>query len=252
MTAGGSAKKVWYLRRLDLFTELSAADIERLAALLNDRFLPAGVELLGRREREQVFLVKTGAVRVDIGHQPRQATVALLGPGRMFGLSSALGETAPVVTARTVVPSYVCITTWATLFEVLADHPRVLLRMIGSLAEYVFRIETWRVWLGGAAPAARLARLVLELADEFGEPVANGQMIPIPLGRADLARMVGSSRETASRVMAGFERSGWVGQEGGRLIVRNRPALAAAMRGKRGRFGMVGAEEETNDPGALP
>jgi len=227
MTGAESRTKVWYLRRLDLFAGLSEDEVDEMARLLHDHHIPAGVELLGQRERDQIYLIKEGAVRVDVGEGPRRATAALLGPGRVFGLSSAVGEDAPAVAATAVVPSYVCIATWAKLVEVLAHRPPVLLRMMRSLAEQVFRIEAWRARRGAAPPAARLAELVLELADEFGEPTAEGLVLPFRLERADLGRMVGTSRETASRVMAGFERSGWVGRSAGRLVVRDRRALAA-------------------------
>ena len=68
--------------------------------------------------------------------------------------------------------------------------------------------------------------MLLELDDEFGEPAALGRRIPFRLTRADLAGMVGVSRETASRLMTEFGRAGWVGRDGGLLFVRDREALA--------------------------
>lgn len=248
MTGAAPRKKVWYLQRLDLFADLSEEEVEEMAVLLHDHHVPAGVELLGRRERDRVYLVKEGAVRVDVGEGPNRATVALLGPGRLFGLSSAAGENAPAVAATTVVSSYVCIATWSKLVEVLTVRPPVLLRVMRSLAEQVFRIETWRARLGAKPPAARLAGLVLELADEFGEPGEGRRVLPFRLERADLARMVGTSRETASRVMAGFERAGWVGRDGGRIVVRDRQALAAEARGDHGGNRMTLAEGTDADP----
>jgi len=47
------------------------------------------------------------------------------------------------------------------------------------------------------------------------------------LTQVDLARMVGLSRETTSRLLTEFRRAGWVTRERGLLGVRDRQALAA-------------------------
>lgn len=227
MSEAGEAKKVWHLRRLDLFAALSEGDVAAMAALLDDHHLPAGVDLLGHRQRDQVFLVKEGAVRISVGEGRRAATVALLGPGRLFGLSATIGEDDPTISATTVTPSYVCTATWSRLLEVLVRHPQVLLQVTRSLAQQVFRIETWRERLGTVPPRGRLAALLVELSEEFGEPTAAGRRIPFRLTRADLARMIGAARETTSRLMAEFERAGWLGRDDGRLVVRDRAALTA-------------------------
>ncbi|MDQ3407367.1 MAG: Crp/Fnr family transcriptional regulator [Chloroflexota bacterium] len=219
-------KKVWYLRHIDLFASMTDDEIEEVAQLLDDHYLPAGAELLGERRRDRVFLIKTGAVRLGTDAPQRQVTFALLGPGRLFGLSSAIGDDDPQISATTLLPSYVCFATWPKLLEVFVQYPQVMAKMMAALAEQVFRAESWRERLQVDSPRHRLATLLVELCDEFGEPTSDGQRIRFRLTQADLARMIGLSRETVNRVMAEFDRCGWVTREGGLLVVRDRPALA--------------------------
>jgi CRP/FNR family transcriptional regulator len=212
-------RKVWYLRRLDLFASMTDPEIAELAALLDDHLVPPGIELLGSRRHDQVYLIKHGAVGITTGEGRRAVTVALLGPGRLFGLSASTGTDDPTIAATTLVPTYVCVATWGRLVDVMVRHPAVLLKLVGSLAHQVFQVETWRERHAERAPAQRLDALLHDLADEFGEPVDGGLRLPFRLSRADLARMVGLSRETTSRLMAGFERSGRVRQEAGRIVM---------------------------------
>lgn len=219
-------KKVWYLRRLDLFTSMTDAEIEEIARLLDDHHVAPGVELLGKRHRDQVYLVKAGAVRLHAGNSRQSVTLALLGPGRIFGLSSTIGDTDPLIGATTLVPSYVCFATWPKMMEVFVQRPEVMLKVTHALAEQVFRAEYWRGRLGLGSPRLRLADLLLELSDEFGEPTTRGHRIRFRLTQADLGRMIGLSRETVSRLMAEFDRQGWVERDEGLLLVRDRSALA--------------------------
>ncbi|HET8632430.1 MAG TPA: Crp/Fnr family transcriptional regulator [Thermomicrobiales bacterium] len=223
--SGAERTKVWYLRRLDLFSVLAGADLAAMASLLDDRHFPAGAELLAARDRDCVYLVKDGAVRLYTAGDPRPVTLALLGPGRLFGLSSAIGVDDPALGAVTVAPSYVCRTTWPRLLELGARRPRMLLRLTRALAEQVFLAETWVERRRAGGPRTRLAGLLLELDDEFGEADDAGRRIRYRLTQADLARMVGVSRESANRALADFARAGWVGRERGRLLVRDRQAL---------------------------
>jgi CRP-like cAMP-binding protein len=230
MSAGGP-RKVWYLRRIDLFAGMTEAEVEELCCVLDDVQLPAGAELLHDRRRDRAYLVKEGAVRLYAREQGEEVTLALLGPGRLFGLSASVGEPGPAVDAMTLEPAYICFASWDRLLEALIQRPPVLLGLVHRLAEQLFVAEAWIQRFQTTLPQARLADLLLELSAEFGEPdAAGGRRLRFRLTQADLARMVGLSRETVSRLLAEFARQGWVVREGGRLLVRDQPALAALAR----------------------
>lgn len=222
-------RKVWHLRRIDLFASMTQEEIERLATLLDDQFVPPGAELLGNRERDRVFLVKRGAVRLYEELNAHQVTLALLGPGKLFGLSSTFGDDSPALSAQTMTESYMCFSTWPRLVEVLSGHPQVILRMMRGLAEQVFHAETWLARVGTRSPRTRLADLLIELCDEFGEPVPGGRRIQFRVTQLDLARMVGVSRETVSRLMTELRTKGIISREHGRLIIHDRARLAEEM-----------------------
>ena len=226
MSDAGDRKKVWYLRHIHLFASMTDEEIEAVARLLGDHRHPAGVELLGDRLQDRVYIVKEGAVRLHAGVSRRQVTLALLGPGRVFGLSSTLGDDAPLIDATTLVPSYVCVATRPKMMEVFVHFPAVMLKMTGALAEQVFRADAWRERFGMTSPRHRLAHLLIELSEEFGEPAAQGRRIRFRLTQADLAGMIGLSRETVSRLMAEFGRRNCVARDGDFLIVLDRDALA--------------------------
>ncbi len=225
-------KKVWYLRRLDLFLSLTDEEIEEIARQLDDHEVPAGVELLRDRQRDRIYLIKTGVVRLYVAEQEQQLTLALLGPGRLFGLSSTFGATDPAIGAITLEPSYICFATWAKLLEAFSHHPQVMLRMTVALAEQIFLAETWVERLHARDPRTRLAQLLLELCDEFCEPVDRGRRLRFRLTQADLARMINVSRETVSRLIAEFNRAGWVTREGSFLVIHDRASLEALVQGR--------------------
>jgi CRP/FNR family transcriptional regulator len=219
-------KKVWYLRRVDLFASLTDGEIGEIAELLGDHHIPTGHDLLGDTHRsDKLILVKEGAVRLQTCDSGQRVSLALLGPGRVFGFSSIVGDDSPLMSATTLAPSYVCFTSWSKMMDVFMRYPQVMVKMTAALAELLFEAETWRARLGMSSPGHRLANLLVELSDEFGEQTIAGRRISFRLTQIDLGSMVGLSRETVSRLMAEFGRQGWVAREEGLLVVRDRAAL---------------------------
>ncbi len=224
MGTDGTQKKVWYLRRLDLFLSLTDEEVEAIAQVLDDQQIPAGTELLHDRRRDRIYLIKEGAVRLYAGEQRQQVTLALLGRGRLFGLASTFGEANPTIGASTLEPSYVCSATWPKILQLFEHHSQVMLQLTQALAEQIFFTETW-IEHHTRAPRLRLANVLLELYDDFGDPIDGGQRIRFRLTHADLARMISVSRETVSRLMADFSRAGWISRDGALVVIHNRAAL---------------------------
>lgn len=66
---------------------------------------------------------------------------------------------------------------------------------------------------------ARLAVLLLDLADRFGKPGAQGTELDIPLSQQDLGNLIGASREIVSLTLSEFRRRGAVSTVGRRMAL---------------------------------
>jgi CRP/FNR family transcriptional regulator, nitrogen oxide reductase regulator len=72
----------------------------------------------------------------------------------------------------------------------------------------------------------RIAHLLLKLADRIGEEAtADGITIPIVLSRQDIADLVGTTVETAIRVMSRWRKMGIVVNDKKGIIIRDRETL---------------------------
>jgi CRP/FNR family transcriptional regulator len=65
----------------------------------------------------------------------------------------------------------------------------------------------------------RLATLLLELAERFGEPEERGTVLDIPLSQQDLGNLIGASREIVSLTLSEFRRRDAVSMLGRRIVV---------------------------------
>ncbi len=193
--------KLWFLRRLDLLEGMSDVDMERLASVLKERECRVGEEVVVRPSGDRVYLVKEGRVSVmDDG-----VAVAILGPGQLFGTSALFGAAMTgqrVVALEDVV---VCEAPAAQFLAAMTLHPRLASKVVTNLARQLFELERSVERVARTRVEQRLADLLLRLA-RAGE----GRREVRGVSQADLARMVGAARESVSRTIAGWERTGIV------------------------------------------
>jgi CRP/FNR family transcriptional regulator len=71
----------------------------------------------------------------------------------------------------------------------------------------------------------RLSKLLLRLADQYGRDEDGGTVIDLTLSRQEIADMIGVSRETATRELSKFSRSGTIELEGKKIRLVDRPKL---------------------------
>jgi CRP/FNR family transcriptional regulator len=201
----------------------------RSAAVGNPRRIPSDAVVVRQGDSiESLFLLTSGAIRLSsVTLEGREIVVGLLGPGEVFGECALLGRPSPVE-ARAVGET--------EILGLPMSHLRDLLRRQPATAEELLRLVAARLHRTGraledsltGAVRARLSGRLRDLAETHGARTPEGVRIRIPLTRQELARMVGSTRESVSRTMGGLEGRGLVRTEGRSVVIPDPAALRAA------------------------
>jgi CRP-like cAMP-binding protein len=208
--------KLWFLRRLDLFEGLSDSEMERLGSLLQMRSCRTGQDVIVRPSGDRIYVVKSGRVRVLQG----DIAVAVLAPGQLFGTSALFGAAATNQHVVAVDDVVLCEAPAAQFLAAMTIHPRLAAKVATTLARQLFELERVVERSASDPVSSRLAELLLRMArhDESGAEVRG-------VSQEDLARMIGSSRETVSRLIAGWERDGVVRSHPRRIELADESAL---------------------------
>ncbi len=191
--------KLWFLRRLDMFEGLSDAQMERLGELMRDRRCRVGEDVVVRPAGDRIYLVKKGRVTVlDHG-----VAACVLGPGQLFGTSAFFGAATTDQRVIALEDAVICDAPAGQFLASMATHPRLAARMMTILAKQIFELERTVERTATEPVRRRLADLLLQMAKRDG-----GRIEVRALAEADLARMIGASRESVSRLVAAWERDG--------------------------------------------
>ena len=210
---------------------------ESLTAALEARAVPrrfADGDVIFRRGDggRSLFGVVSGRVQV-LGHgaDGREFVLTVLGPGEWFGELSlfdglsrthdnvAIGDTELLAVESREVEALLRAQPefWPPFAELMSHR----IRMLFGLLEDAVLLDL----------PTRLAKRLLELAGDHGTTAEDGTIeIDVHLPQEDLASMVGATREAVGRHLKRFEREGWIGVAYGRIVLRDRDALASTLR----------------------
>ncbi len=163
----------------------------------------------------------------------RDVTLGLAARGDVLAPAAAFGDRPTETGAEALTEGHVLLLGPDAWHRCATQEPDLNLKMAASIARRILRLQQKLEELSRGGVEGRVASALLELADDFGQPVAGGVKLEVPLSQEDLARLAGTTRETCSSTVADFARRGFV--RGGRLrglVVLDRAALEKLSEGK--------------------
>jgi CRP-like cAMP-binding protein len=190
--------------------------VDELAAGTRQVRLGAG-ELVWRagEEPDHVGVIQRGLVWI-VRRSPSpgvgESTLGLFGPREAIGVAAALeGSPYPADAIAAGDDVELLLVPSARLRDAASLDMGLAQAMNRALLDHTRALQAKIEVLTAGPVAARLAALLLHLADRFGDELEGGlTVLPLRLGRSDLARLVGARVETVIRVMSRWQKLGWL------------------------------------------
>jgi CRP/FNR family cyclic AMP-dependent transcriptional regulator len=217
------------VRPPDLPHSLPEGDVAALAGRLRRRVYRAGEPIIGpETPAERIYLVLAGRVRLfHRGPDGREVTVAVVGRGRIFGVSALLGQEQDGPLAEAAVDTLVCAAEAPAFLQLVAEHPSLMLRLAAQLGQRLIEVEQQLDHLASSDTRTRLVRALCQLAGQDGDQLPAGERrIRTRPTHAEWARQIGASRETVTRLLGRLEDEGHIRRDRRHIVVRNPTGLA--------------------------
>ena len=206
-------EKMWHLHHCPLFAGVSMAEMKHLADItVMFKLEPQERIVYDPEHANAIWMIKEGLLTLTYGDaEGKDATVMLFSPGDLFG---AIGEQQDLDYSQNVValkPTVLCRMTQQQMEALLHKYPEMGYRLTKFSWRRIARLQQRLAEIMTKSVKVRLATLLLNLSEEFGEAHADGtRSVGLTVTHDDLARLVGSSREMVSKVMGGFRENGWI------------------------------------------
>jgi CRP/FNR family cyclic AMP-dependent transcriptional regulator len=196
---------IWCMAEVDIFADLSASEMEAMAAAAPMKTYSAGELLYSPHQPvETLFILKKGRVRIfRVSPDGRALTTALITPGTIFGDMVLLGQRMHDNFAEAVDDVVVCVMARADVHRFLLSDPRIAMRISEILGRRVAELERRLADSVFKSVSQRVATTLCLLAGEQPQrPLGRG--VQLRLTHEQIAALTGTSRETTTKVLGEY------------------------------------------------
>ena len=179
-----------------------------------------------------LYMLGEGSAKVSIDSPDGKILVLRIAePGDLLGVDAALTGQPYETTVETLERCRIDFISSEDLSKLLQRDRKACLAVAHALSQELRGVvEHARLLLLSQSAAEKLARLLIRWCDQKGKRTADGIRINLGLTHEEIAQMIGSSRETVTRLLGELKRKQIVSLVDKAILVRNRKALELAGR----------------------
>jgi CRP/FNR family transcriptional regulator, cyclic AMP receptor protein len=220
---GASPQPVFCLTELEILQDLDVQEMANIAARAPMRALERGSLVWSPADgREVLYIVKSGRIRlVRTGADGRTLTLAVLGTGSLFGQMRLLGQDMRSTSAEAVDDVVLCQMSESDVRALLLSDVRVAARITEGLGRRLADLEQRLADAVLKTAPQRVAASLANLAAAAPTParLTGPRGREVRLTHAQLADLVGTTRETTTKVLGELQSRGVVALRRGTVVV---------------------------------
>ena len=215
------------VREEHLFCNLSQRAVQKLNEIKSAAVYPkSAVLFIEGQQPRGVFVLCTGKAKLSTSSSEGKTLITKISQaGDVLGLNAAISNHPYEVTAEMIEPGQANFIPREALLQFLKEHGEVAQRVAEQLSQnYYTAYQEIRTLGLTTSPAEKFAKLLLSWYSEKVQ--ANGQaQVKLTLTHEEIAEMIGTTRETVSRLFSDFKKKQLLQVKGSTLVLRNRVAL---------------------------
>jgi len=178
----------------------------------------------------KIYVIKSGRVRLlKSAASGKEMVMEVMVPGQICGGTTLFGEFHRSG-AQAVEPTAVYGMSRESYDYLLEKYPEIARGIIKYLGAKLMDAHDVIISLVSSKMESRIAAVIVRLCENHGTATGDGILINIRLTRQDIADIVGSTVETAIRIISKFQKEGLLATVKGRLLIKNLDAFVKMMK----------------------
>jgi CRP/FNR family transcriptional regulator, cyclic AMP receptor protein len=207
--------------------ELDPEDREAIEAVCSRRRYGAGEVIFHEGDDPGgVVIILTGRAKATaLAGSGKEVVLGFPGPGDLVGEVAVLDGGVRAATIAALEPLDALAMRGAVFRQFVDQHPAAGRVMVAQILARLRGADQQRVDFLGHAVMGRVARQLVVLAQEHGDPLPDGIAIGLPITQEELAGWTGASREAVAKALQSLRELGWIRTDRRRITVVDLEAL---------------------------
>jgi CRP/FNR family cyclic AMP-dependent transcriptional regulator len=215
------------VREEHLFCNLSPPALQQLNEIKSTAIYPKSAMLFieGQKPRG-VFVLCAGKTKLFTSSSEGKTIITKISEaGDILGLNATISNRPYEVTAEMVEAGQANFIARDAFLQFLREHGEVAVRVAEQLSRNYYSAHEEIRTLGLTnSPAEKFAKFLLSWSSD-SQGVRNGSQVRLTLTHEEIAEMIGTTRETVSRLFSEFKKKQLLQSKGSTLIIRDKSGL---------------------------
>ncbi len=211
-----------------LFCDMSAASIASIDAIKFTGVYPKGSLLFVEGEMPRgIFILCSGRAKLTTSStEGKTLIVKIAEPGEVLGVSATILGKPYEVSAETIEPAQLNFMKRDDFLKILGTNAEVCMHTAQQLSEKYHAAQREIRSLGlSQTTSEKLAKLLLDWCARGGEETSKGIRLKVLLTHEEIAQMIGTTRETVTRLLSDFKRKKIIDVKGSSVFVMEKNSL---------------------------
>ncbi len=216
------------IKQIELFKNLTDDELKEMEPyLLTAAFKKKETIFSEGEPPEWFYLVLSGKVKITkLSHEGKELILELISPHDIFGGVAVIRGFAYPANAVAMEDSEVLKISRKNLMRLVDRFPNLMYFIALQLGDRMKSSYDSLKNIALERVEARIAALLLKLANKLGVETGEGTLIDMRLTKQDVADMVGTTVETSIRTFSKFKKDGLVTDHEGKFVVKDPERLA--------------------------
>ncbi|WP_243441464.1 Crp/Fnr family transcriptional regulator [Clostridium arbusti] len=215
------------LKNIPIFSHLSDEVIQKIIELQKTKKYKKGEIIFYEGDKgEAFFFVKSGKVKIyKTSLDGRDITLNILGEGSIFAEVTLFNDINYPATVEVLENSEIGMILNKDIEQMILNNTILALQIIKVLTKRLYRSQKTLKEMAFSDTYNRISRTLLDLCERHGKKTELGIEIDTAITRQDIANMVGTSRETVSRVISELKKEKILDTSSKKIIVMDKNKL---------------------------
>lgn len=202
--------------KVPIFNRMSCDELEEIFKLVEHKDYKKGEVLFQEGgETERLYILNEGRLKLyKHTKEGREQILHILREGNFYGELQILKKTSFECSAKAITDCNISTIKKDQFQKLIVQNPQMGLNVIEVIAERLTHLEKRAVMLADNDGDAKIAYLLMELAEEYGQQIGDEMSITLPISKEEMANYAGVTRETMSRKLKSFADMGIIKMTG--------------------------------------
>ncbi|KXS43541.1 MULTISPECIES: Crp/Fnr family transcriptional regulator [unclassified Candidatus Frackibacter] len=201
-----------YLKKIPFFEGLTIDELEQINELIIMRNYKKGMFIFLEHEPgEALYFIKTGQVKLSkMLETGEEQILRILQEGDIFAEVVLFDQGPYPATAEVIEDAKIGMIKSEDVNELIKENPEIAIKILNVMSKRLRQAQMKIRDLGLKDTRGRTASMLIKLAEEYGKDAKEGIELDLSLTREEFANLIGTSRETITRILSDFKDDGLV------------------------------------------